>query len=58
MKVSLKLKISVTAEPIWFYSPENIPTGPVVILGYFLGMVGHPNPPEKPPGVKPLCARG
>ena len=34
--VRKKLKISVTAEPIWFYSSGNIPTGSVVVLGYFL----------------------
>ncbi len=32
----LKLKIS-TAEPIGFYSSGNVPTGPVVVLGSFLG---------------------
>ena len=34
--VRLKLKISVTTEPIGFYSPGNISTGPVVVLSYFL----------------------
>ena len=34
--VCLKLKISVTAEPIGLYFFGNIPTGPVVVLGYFL----------------------
>ena len=33
--VCLKLKISVTAKPIGFYSSLNIPTGPVVGLGCF-----------------------
>ena len=37
LSVCLKLKISVTAEPIWFYSSENIPTGLLVVLGYLLG---------------------
>ena len=45
--VCLSLKISVTTEPIGFYSLGNIPTGPVVIFGYFLGGVGHPQPPQK-----------
>ena len=34
LSVCLKLKISVTAEPIGFYSSGNIPTGPVVVLGF------------------------
>ena len=33
LSVFIKLKISVTAEPIGFYSSGNIPTGPVVVLG-------------------------
>ena len=41
------LKISVTTEPIGFYSSENIPTGTVVVLGYFLGGLDTPNPPKK-----------
>ena len=40
------LKISVTTEPIGFYSSGNIPTGPVVVLGYFLGEWDTPNPPK------------
>ena len=39
------LKISVTIKPIGFYYSGIIPTGPVVVLGYFLG-------------AKPLQARG
>ena len=44
--VRLSLKISVTTEPIGFYS-GNIPTDPVVVLGYLLGGVGQTekNPP-------------
>ena len=37
MSVRLSLKISVNTEPIEFYSSDNISTGPVVILGHFLG---------------------
>ena len=37
LSVCMQLKISVTAELIGFYSSGNIPTGPVVVLGYFLG---------------------
>ena len=44
MSVRLSLKISVTIEPIGFYSSGNIPTGPVVVLGYFLGGLDTPNP--------------
>ena len=46
MSVRLSLKISVTTEPIGFYFPGNIPTGPVVVLGYFLGAWDTPNPPK------------
>ena len=35
-------KISVTTEPI--HSLGNIPTGPVVVLAYFLKGMGHPPP--------------
>ena len=42
--VRLKLKISVTTELIGLYSSGNIPTGPVVFLGYFLGGWDTPNP--------------
>ena len=52
LSVRLKLKISVTAEPIWLYFSGIIPTGPVVVLGYFLGGCDTPNPPKnkkKPP---------
>ncbi len=37
MSVCLKLKISVTTEPIMPYSSGNIPTGPVMLLAIFLG---------------------
>ena len=46
LSVRLSLKISVTTEPIGFYSSGNIPTGPVVVLGYFLGGWDTPNPPK------------
>ena len=46
LSVRLKLKILVTTEPIGFYSSGNISTGPVVILGYFLGEWDTPNPPK------------
>ena len=46
MSVCPSLKISVTTEPIGFYSSGNIPTGPVVVLGYFLGGWDTPNPPK------------
>ncbi len=36
VRLSETFKISVTAKPIEFYSSENIPTGVVVVLGYFL----------------------
>ncbi len=41
------LKISVTTEPIGFYSSGNIPTGRVVVLGYFLGGGTHPTPQKQ-----------
>ena len=41
------LKISVTTELIGFYSSENKPTGPVLVLRYFLGGWDTPNPPPK-----------
>ena len=44
MSVRPSLEISVTTEPIGFYSSGNIPTGPVVVLGYFLGGWDIPNP--------------
>ena len=47
LSVCLTLKILVTTEPIGFYSSGNIPTGPVVVLGYFLEGVGNPQPPIK-----------
>ena len=37
LSVRLMLKISVTIEPIGLYSLGNIPTGPVMVLSYFLG---------------------
>ena len=46
LSVRLSLKISVTTEPIEFYSSGNIPTGPVVVLGYFLVGWNTPNPPK------------
>ena len=45
LSVRPSLKISVTTEPIGFYSSGNIPTGPVVVLGYFLGGWDTPNSP-------------
>ena len=45
--VCLSLKISVTTEPIGFYSSGNIPTGPGVVLGYFLRGWDTPNPPKQ-----------
>ena len=44
--VHLSLKISVTTEPIDFCSSGIIPTGPVVVLDYFLRGVGHPQIPK------------
>ena len=68
LSVRLSLKISVTTEPIGFYSSENIPTGPVVVLGYFIGGLNTPTTPfpdkNNPPWFfrqvikKPLEARG
>ncbi len=46
MSIRLSLKISVTIELIGFYYSENIPTGPVVVLDYFLGKWDTPNPPK------------
>ena len=43
MSVCLKLKISVTTEPIELYYSGNTPAGSVKVLSYFLG-VGHPKP--------------
>ncbi len=40
LSVCPSLKISVTTKPIGFYSSGNIP----MVLGYFLGGVGHPQP--------------
>ena len=49
MSVCLKLIISVTAEPIGFYSSWNIPTDPVVVLGYVLEGWYTPTPSKKDP---------
>ena len=46
MSVRLSLKISLTIEPIEFYSSGNITTGPVVVLGNFLGGYDTPNTPK------------
>ena len=35
MSVCLKLDISVTIEMTRLYFPGDIPTGPLVVLGYF-----------------------
>ena len=46
--VCLSLTVSATTEPIGFYSSWNIPTGPVVVLGYFIGECNTPTPqPQK-----------
>ena len=45
MSVCLKLKISVTTEPIGLYSSGKIPTGPVMVLSYYRG--GGTPPPQK-----------
>ena len=47
MSVRPKLKISVTAVPIGLYSLGNIPTGPLMVLSYFLGGMGHLDLPPK-----------
>ena len=44
--VSPSLKISVTTEPIGFYSSGYISIGPVVVLSYFIGGWDTPNPPK------------
>ena len=44
--VRLKLKISVTTEPIGIYSSGIIPAGPVVVLAIFFGW-GHPQLSQK-----------
>ncbi len=46
LSVRLNLKISVTTEPIGLYSSGSIPTGPVVVLSYFLRGWDTPNPPK------------
>ena len=45
--VSLSLEISVTTEPIGFYSSGNISFGPVVVI-YFLGGLDTPLPKKSP----------
>ena len=56
MSVRLSLKISVTTEPIGFYSLGYIPIGPVVVLSYFLGDWDTPKPPKrKSPPPKKNC---
>ena len=55
MSACLSLKISVTTETIGFYSSGDIPTGPVVVLSYFIGGWDNPNLPKKyknPPQLK------
>ena len=49
MFVCPSLKISVTTEPIEFYSSVNTPTCPVVVLGYFLGGWDTQNPLKNNP---------
>ena len=49
LSVCLNLKILVTNEPIGFCFSGNIPTGPVVVLGYLFGGWDNPNPPKKIP---------
>ena len=44
LSVCLKLKISVTKEPIGLFSSGNIPTGPGIVLSYFIGGWDTPNP--------------
>ena len=46
LSVRLKLKISVTAEPIGLYSSGIIPTGPVMVLSYFPGGWDTPTTPK------------
>ena len=61
MSVCPSLKISVTTEPIGFYSSGNIPTGPVVFLGYFLGGWDTPKPSKNeknPPSIFFLICGG
>ena len=41
------LEISVTTKPIGFYCSGNLPTGPVVVLGNFLGGATPQTPPPK-----------
>ncbi len=63
VRSSLKISVSVTTEPIGFYTSGNISTAPVVVLGYFLGGWDTPNPPKNkkkfslPLGAKLLGAK-
>ena len=57
MSVTLFLKISVITEPIGLYSSENIPTSPVVVLGYFF-LGRQLNFSILPLGAKPQVAKG
>ena len=43
--MSVRPSVSVTTKPIDFYSSGNIPTGPVVVFGHFLG--DWDTPPKK-----------
>ena len=45
LSVRLKLKISVTSEPNGLYSSGTIPTGPGMVLSYFLGKKNKKYPP-------------
>ena len=56
--VCQKLKIVVTTEPIEFYSSGNKPTGPVLVLSYFLGGWDNPNPQKNKPLVRCWSSNG
>ena len=56
MFVRLRLKISVTTEPIGFYSLGDISTDPVVVKAIFLG-VRIPQPPPQKKKIHPLLGR-
>ena len=49
MSIRPSLMFMVTTEPIGFYSLGNIPTGPVVVVAYFLGAWDTPNTQKNPP---------
>ena len=51
--VCLSLNISVTIEPIGFYSSGYIPIGPLVVLSYFLEGWDTPNPPKNEKSLLP-----